>query len=90
MCVPRVGSHQVGSLWRNSSCRWKALIHHMEAVFPLDGGDRRVHHAVISELTGTSVRADEAESARKKETKTTTTATTTTQGPQANEVNGEM
>jgi DNA replication protein DnaC len=51
--------------------------------------DRLVHHAVILELTGTSVRADEAESAKKKETKTTT-MTTTTQGPQANEVNGEM
>jgi DNA replication protein DnaC len=53
--------------------------------------DRLIHHAVILELTGTSVRADEAESARKKEKATTTiTATTTTQGPQSNEVNGEI
>jgi DNA replication protein DnaC len=39
--------------------------------------DRLVHHAVILELTGTSVRADEAEGALKEARTTTTTATTT-------------
>jgi DNA replication protein DnaC len=39
--------------------------------------DRLVHHAVILELTGTSVRADEAEGASKEVRTTTTTATTT-------------
>jgi len=39
--------------------------------------DRLVHHSVILEMTGPSVRADEAEQARK-ETPTTTTETTTT------------
>jgi DNA replication protein DnaC len=39
--------------------------------------DRLVHHSVILEMTGPSVRADEAEQARK-ETATTTTETTTT------------
>jgi DNA replication protein DnaC len=38
--------------------------------------DRLVHHSVILEMTGPSVRADEAEQARK-ETATTTTETTT-------------
>jgi DNA replication protein DnaC len=36
--------------------------------------DRLVHHSVILEMTGPSVRADEAEQARK-ETATTTTET---------------
>lgn len=46
--------------------------------------DRLVHHAVILEMTGPSVRADEADQARKdaattKSTPTTTTETTTTE-----------
>jgi DNA replication protein DnaC len=54
--------------------------------------DRLVHHAVILELTGTSVRADEAGDAQKeaRATTTTTTATTTTRGANSNEVDGEM
>jgi len=52
--------------------------------------DRLVHHSVILELTGTSVRADAADQA-KKEGATTTTQTTTTRGQQsANEVDGEL
>jgi len=52
--------------------------------------DRLVHHSVILEMTGTSVRADAAEQARK-EGATTTTGTTTTSGKQpANEVDGEL
>ena len=39
--------------------------------------DRLVHHAVILELTGTSVRADQARTARKEAAPTTTTTTTT-------------
>jgi DNA replication protein DnaC len=46
--------------------------------------DRLVHHAVILELTGTSVRADEAEGALK-EARTTTTTTTITEGARSNE-----
>jgi DNA replication protein DnaC len=46
--------------------------------------DRLVHHAVILELTGTSVRADEAEGALK-EARTTTTTTTITPGPRSND-----
>jgi DNA replication protein DnaC len=54
--------------------------------------DRLVHHAVILELTGTSVRADEAGDAQKeaRATTTTTTATTTTQRIDSNEVDGEI
>jgi DNA replication protein DnaC len=50
--------------------------------------DRLVHHSVIVEMTGTSIRADTAEQA-KKEAATTVTATKT--GKQsANEVDGEV
>ena len=51
--------------------------------------DRLIHHAVILELTGTSVRAEEAGDAQK-EARSTTTTTTTTEGQKSNEVNGEM
>ena len=52
--------------------------------------DRLVHHSVILEMTGTSVRADAAEQA-KKEGATTVTGSTTTRGKQAaNEVDGEV
>jgi len=52
--------------------------------------DRLVHHSVILEMTGTSVRADAAEQA-KKEGVTTVTGTTTTKDKQsANEVDGEV
>jgi DNA replication protein DnaC len=46
--------------------------------------DRLVHHAVILELTGTSVRADEAEAALK-EARTTTIAATTTPATRSND-----
>ena len=53
--------------------------------------DRLVHHSVILEMTGTSVRADAAEQAKKEAATTTTGATTTTRGKQsANEVDGEV
>jgi DNA replication protein DnaC len=54
--------------------------------------DRLVHHCVILEMTGPSIRAEAAEQARKEAaTTTTTTATTTTKGKQtAKEVDGEM
>jgi hypothetical protein len=39
--------------------------------------DRLVHHAVILEMTGTSIRAEAAEQARKEAATTTATATTT-------------
>lgn len=53
--------------------------------------DRLVHHSVILEMTGPSVRADEADQARK-ETATTTTATTTTTKAKGstNEADGEI
>lgn len=52
--------------------------------------DRLVHHSVILEMTGTSVRADAAEKS-KKEDSTTVTGSSTTKGKQsANEVDGEM
>jgi DNA replication protein DnaC len=52
--------------------------------------DRLVHHSVILEMTGTSVRADAAEQA-KKEGATTVTGATTVKGKQAaNEVDGEV
>jgi DNA replication protein DnaC len=52
--------------------------------------DRLVHHSVILEMTGTSVRADAAEQA-KKVAATTVTGPTTTKGKQsANEVDGEV
>ena len=53
--------------------------------------DRLIHHAVILELTGTSVRADAAEGALKEARTTTTTGTTTTTpGQESNEVHGEI
>ena len=52
--------------------------------------DRLVHHSVILEMTGTSVRAEAAEQA-KREGATTVTGTTTGKGKQAvNEVDGEV
>lgn len=53
--------------------------------------DRLVHHAVILEMTGPSVRADEAEQARKEPPTTTTEATTTTKAKLGTEeTDGEM
>jgi DNA replication protein DnaC len=53
--------------------------------------DRLVHHSVIIEMTGPSVRADEAEQARKESTTTTTETTTTTKAKQSTkEVDGEI
>lgn len=53
--------------------------------------DRLVHHSVVLEMTGPSIRADEAEQATK-ETKTTTTETTTTTNSKQSteEVDGEI
>lgn len=53
--------------------------------------DRLVHHSVILEMIGPSIRADEAEQARK-ETATTTTETTTTTKPKQSqkEADGEI
>lgn len=45
--------------------------------------DRLVHHSVILEMTGPSVRADEAEQARKQTATTTTETTTTTKAKQS-------
>jgi DNA replication protein DnaC len=47
--------------------------------------DRLIHHAVILELTGTSVRADAAEGALKE-----ARSTTTTERARSNEVDGEI
>jgi DNA replication protein DnaC len=53
--------------------------------------DRLVHHSVIVEMTGPSVRADEAEQARKETATTTTETTTTTKAKQSTkEVDGEI
>lgn len=53
--------------------------------------DRLVHHSVILEMTGPSVRADEAELARKETATTTTETTTTTKAKQSTkEVDGEI
>jgi DNA replication protein DnaC len=53
--------------------------------------DRLVHHSVILEMTGTSVRADAAEQARKEAATTTTETTTTTKAKQSTtEVDGEI
>lgn len=53
--------------------------------------DRLVHHSVILEMTGPSVRADEADQARKETAATTTEATKTTNAKQStNEVDGEI
>jgi hypothetical protein len=53
--------------------------------------DRLVHHSVILEMTGPSVRAEDAEQARN-ETATTTTQTTTTMKAKQStkEVDGEI
>ena len=45
--------------------------------------DRLVHHSVILEMTGPSIRADEAERARKEAAATTTESTTTTKSKQS-------
>lgn len=53
--------------------------------------DRLVHHSVILEMTGPSVRADEAEQARKETSTTTTETTTTTKAKQSEkEADGEI
>lgn len=53
--------------------------------------DRLVHHSVILEMTGPSVRADEAEQVRKETATTTTEATTTNATKQSTkEVDGEI
>jgi len=53
--------------------------------------DRLVHHSVILDMTGTSVRADAAEQAKNEGATTTTETSTTTRGKQsANEVDGEL
>ena len=58
--------------------------------------DRLVHHAVIVEMTGTSLRAEAAEQARKEglttttDTTTTTPTTTTKTKQPGNEVVGEV
>jgi DNA replication protein DnaC len=53
--------------------------------------DRLVHHSVILEMTGPSVRADEAEQARKETPTTTTVTTTTTKAKRSTkEVDGEI
>jgi DNA replication protein DnaC len=53
--------------------------------------DRLVHHSVILEMTGTSVRADAADQAKKDAATTTTEATTTTRAKQsAKEIDGEL
>jgi hypothetical protein len=52
--------------------------------------DRLVHHSVILEMTGTSVRADAAEQAKKEGATTVTRAETTRNKPSGNEIDGEM
>ena len=54
--------------------------------------DRLIHHAVILEMAGPSVRAQAAKDALKEVSKTTatTTPTTTTPEAQANNPDGEM
>jgi DNA replication protein DnaC len=53
--------------------------------------DRLVHHSVILEMTGISVRAETAELAKKEGTTTTTRTTTTAKGKRStNEVGGEV
>ncbi len=53
--------------------------------------DRLVHHSVILEMTGTSVRADAAEQAKRETATTTVTGQAPTKGKQlANEVDGEV
>jgi ribosomal protein L16/L10AE len=52
--------------------------------------DRLVHHAVILEMSGTSVRADHAKSALKEANAPTTTTTTITGSQSTKEAAGEM
>jgi len=52
--------------------------------------DRLVHHSVILEMTGTSVRAETAELTKKEGTTTTTGTTTTKVKRSTNEVDGEV
>ncbi len=53
--------------------------------------DRLVHHSVIIEMTGTSVRADAAEQAKREGATTTTETTTTTRAKQsAKVIDGEL
>jgi DNA replication protein DnaC len=52
--------------------------------------DRLVHHAVILEMSGTSVRADQAKSALKEANAPTTTTTTITGSQSTKEAAGEM
>jgi DNA replication protein DnaC len=53
--------------------------------------DRLVHHSVILEMTGPSVRTEDAEHARKETATTTTETTTTTKAKQSTkEVDGEI
>lgn len=53
--------------------------------------DRLVHHSVILEMTGPSIRADEAEQARKETATATTETTTTTKAKQSTkEADGEI
>jgi DNA replication protein DnaC len=52
--------------------------------------DRLVHHAVILEMSGTSVRADQAKSAHKEANAPTTTTTTITGSQSTKEAAGEM
>jgi DNA replication protein DnaC len=52
--------------------------------------DRLIHHAVILEMNGTSVRADQAKSALKEANASTTTTTTTTPPQSTKEALGEM
>jgi DNA replication protein DnaC len=54
--------------------------------------DRLVHHSVILEMTGPSIRADQADQARKETATTTTETTTTTEAKRlaTNEVDGEI
>jgi DNA replication protein DnaC len=53
--------------------------------------DRLVHHSVILEMTGPSVRAEDAEKARNETATTTTETTTTTKAKQSTkEVDGEI
>jgi len=52
--------------------------------------DRLVHHSVILEMTGTSVRAETAEQTRKEGTTTTTTTTTTKPKQSTRETDAQM
>jgi DNA replication protein DnaC len=52
--------------------------------------DRLVHHAVILEMTGTSVRADHAKTTQKEASATTTPATATTTSPLTQSIQGPV